>query len=59
MRAWLSLVINFGVVPDEIREWNPEMAPQAMVMKQKGKILPAKMGPVPSVKRVRWATGAW
>ena len=34
-------------------EWNPEMAPQAMVMKQNGKILPAKMGPLPSVKRVR------
>ena len=29
------------------------MAPQAMVMKQNGNILPAKMGPVPSVKRVK------
>ena len=28
------------------------MAPQAMVIKQNGKILPAKIGPVPSVKRV-------
>ncbi len=28
------------------------MAPQAMVMKQNGKILPAKTGPLPSTKRV-------
>src|SRR5881227_436010 len=48
-----SLAIIFGVVPDEMREWNPEMAPQAIVMKQNGKILPAKIGPVPSVKRVK------
>ena len=41
------------MVPDEIRAWNPETAPQAMVMKQNGKILPAKMGPVPSTKRVK------
>ena len=41
-------------------EWNPEMAPQAMVMKQNGKTLPAKMGPLPSTKRVtagRWISG--
>src|ERR1035438_9307152 len=47
-----SLPIIFGVVPEEISEWNPEMAPHAMVMKQNGKILPAKIGPVPSVNRV-------
>ena len=46
------MAIIFGVVPDEISEWNPEMAPHAMVMKQNGKILPAKIGPVPSTKRV-------
>ena len=28
------------------------MAPQAMVMKQNGKILPANTGPVPSTNRV-------
>src|ERR1035441_5122986 len=51
-RACDSVAIIFGVVPEEISEWNPEMAPQAMVMKQNGKIFPAKMGPVPSVNRV-------
>ena len=40
------------MVPEEISEWNPEMAPHAMVMKAKGKTLPAKIGPVPSTKRV-------
>ena len=44
--------ISFGVVPLEIREWNPLIAPQAMVMKAKGKRLPANTGPVPSIKRV-------
>ena len=47
------MAIILGVVPEEISEWNPEMAPQAMVMKQNGKILPAKIGPVPSTKRVK------
>ncbi len=51
-RAWLSRRIIFGVVPDEISAWNPLIAPHAMVMKQNGKILPAKTGPVPSIKRV-------
>src|SRR5713101_89075 len=51
-RAWLSRRIIFGVVPEEISEWKPLMAPHAMVMKQKGNILPAKIGPVPSIKRV-------
>src|SRR5215472_18622113 len=47
-----SRAIIFGVVPDEINAWNPDTAPHAIVMKQNGKILPAKIGPVPSVKRV-------
>jgi hypothetical protein len=51
-RAWLSRRIIFGVVPEEINEWKPLIAPQAMVIKQKGKIFPAKTGPVPSMKRV-------
>src|SRR5690242_8338535 len=51
-RAWLSRRIIFGVVPEEISEWNPLIAPQAMVMKQKGKIFPAKTGPVPSMNLV-------
>ena len=29
--------------------WNPEMAPQAMVMKAKGKSVPEKTGPPPPV----------
>src|SRR3954465_8009970 len=49
-QACHSLVIIFGVVPDEISAWKPEIAPHAIVMKQNGKILPAKIGPVPSVK---------
>ena len=40
------MAIILGVVPEEISEWKPEIAPQAMVMKQNGKILPAKIGPV-------------
>src|SRR5205807_997091 len=50
--AWDSFVINFGVVPEEISEWKPEIAPQAMVMKQNGNTFPAKMGPVPSMNLV-------
>ena len=37
--------------------WKPETAPQAIVMKQNGKIVPAKTGPVPSTKRV--SGGMW
>ena len=33
--------------------WNPEMAPHAMVMKQKGKSLPATTRPEPSTKRLK------
>jgi hypothetical protein len=45
-------MIIFGVVPEEISEWNPLIAPHAMVMKQNGKIFPANTGPLPSIKRV-------
>ena len=45
MRVWVSRAISLGVVPLEIRAWKPLMAPQAMVMKAKGKIFPAKTGP--------------
>ncbi len=37
--------------------WKPEMAPQAIVMKQNGKSAPAKTGPLPSTKRV--SGGIW
>ena len=33
------------MVPDAISEWKPEIAPQATVMKAKGKTLPPKTGP--------------
>src|SRR5438876_1173076 len=56
-RAWPSFISILGVVPEEMSEWKPLTAPQAMVMKQKGKIFPAKTGPEPSTKRV-WA-GIW
>ena len=42
----------FGVVPDATKAWNPLMAPQAMVMKAKGKSFPANTGPVPSTNCV-------
>ena len=38
----------FGVVPEEIRAWKPDRAPQAMVMKTNGNSDPANTGPVPS-----------
>ncbi len=40
-------------MPLAMRVWKPLMAPQAMVMKQKGKTLPGTTGPVPSVNWVR------
>src|ERR1700756_1068881 len=60
IRGSVSRAMSLGVVPLEIREWNPLMAPQAMVMNAKGNIFPAKMGPVPSTKRVKagmWSVG--
>ncbi len=35
------------MVPDEISEWKPESAPQAMVMNRNGNSEPANTGPVP------------
>lgn len=46
-RTWDSFWISFGVVPEETRAWKPDRAPQAMVMKRKGKREPAKTGPAP------------
>src|SRR3954454_12602735 len=43
-----SLFRIFGFVPDPISAWNPEMAPQAMVMKTNGKSLPGMIGPPPA-----------
>ena len=54
MRASLSRVSILGVVPEAISEWKPEIAPQAMVMKAKGKILPPNIGPLPSTN---WVSG--
>jgi len=42
----------FGVVPLAINVWKPLIAPQAMVIKQKGKIFPGTTGPDPSIKCV-------
>ena len=53
IRVSLSRDMSLGVVPLEIREWKPLMAPQASVIKAKGKIFPANTGPEPSMKRVR------
>jgi hypothetical protein len=47
MRTCDSFWMSFGVVPEAMSEWNPERAPQAMVMKTKGKSGPAKTGPSP------------
>src|ERR1700676_4424237 len=47
------------MVPEEISEWNPLIAPQAMVMKQNGKIFPAKTGPLPSMNRVSGGIIMW
>jgi hypothetical protein len=43
---------SLGVVPDATSAWNPDTAPQAIVMKQKGKTGPAKTGPEPSTNLV-------
>ncbi len=47
-----SLEIIFGVVPEEIRAWNPEMAPQAIVMHTNGQTLPGIIGPPPCMNGV-------
>ena len=51
-RTLASGSISFGVVPDEIRLWKPETAPQAMVMNRNGKSAPAQTGPLPSTNFV-------
>src|SRR5258708_5872036 len=48
-RASDSRAIISGVVPEATSEWNPEIAPHAMVIKAKGKSLPANTGPSPAV----------
>ena len=40
-----------GVVPEAMRAWNPDNAPQAIVMNTNGKSLPANTGPVPSIAK--------
>ena len=42
------------MVPEEISEWNPDSAPQAMVMNRNGNSEPAKTGPSPRV--ANWET---
>ena len=48
IRTCDSFSIIFGVVPDATSAWNPDSAPQAIVMKTNGNSEPAKTGPVPS-----------
>jgi len=50
--ASASDAISFGVVPEAMRAWNPETAPQAMVMKRKGNSGPDHTGPLPSTNGV-------
>ena len=52
MRISRSLANNFGVVPEAISAWKPEIAPQAMVINTNGNSLPPNIGPVPSVNCV-------
>ena len=47
-----SLSIIFGVVPDAISAWKPEIAPQAMVMNANGKSGPGTIGPPPPTNSV-------
>ena len=46
-RTWRSFSIIFGVVPEAIRAWKPDSAPQAIVMNTNGNSAPAKTGPSP------------
>ena len=50
--ACISFSSNLGVVPEEIREWKPDTAPQAMVMNRNGNKVPDQTGPVPSMNLV-------
>ena len=38
-------------MPEEISEWNPDSAPQAMVMNRNGNSEPANTGPSPRVAK--------
>jgi len=42
-----SLLIILGVVPEPIRVWNPDIAPQAMVRQTYGHTGPGMIGPPP------------
>jgi hypothetical protein len=44
-RVCRSFSMSFGVVPEEMRAWKPERAPQAMVTKRNGNSAPEKTGP--------------
>ena len=61
MRTWDSFWIILGLVPEETVACMPDRAPQAIVMKRKGKSLPAKTGPAVleanSVTAAIWTTG--
>ena len=48
----VSLSTILEVVPELIRAWKPEMAPQAMVMKANGKSGPGMIGPPPPANSV-------
>src|SRR5258708_34818712 len=48
IRASGSRAIILGVVPDATSEWNPEIAPHAIVMNANGNSFPANTGPSPS-----------
>ena len=54
------LSTSFGVVPEPIKAWKPEMAPQAMVMEMKGQTGPPNTGPPPWTNWVmagNWISG--
>ena len=53
-----SRASSFGVVPEEISEWNPLTAPQAMVMQTKGNTGPGTTKPLPSMNCVTPACAA-
>ena len=43
----ISLLIIFGVVPEPISVWNPDIAPHAMVIITYGQTGPGMIGPPP------------
>lgn len=44
--------MSLGVVPLATSAWNPDMAPQATVMKTNGNSVPPNTGPLPSMNCV-------